>query len=85
MKDLEVAELRNLALCFMHRCRIGQGLGDGLAFHFESEARIRTVTRVVGTVAVASGLTAPARSGGDGPRTQVAQSRNLVGDLGTGA
>lgn len=83
MEALEVAELGNLALCFTHRCRIGQGLGDGLAIDLVSETRIWTVARVVGPVAVASGLAAPARSGSDGPRAQVAQGGDLIGDLGT--
>ncbi len=60
---------------------IGQGLGNRLAVDFVGEAEIGTMTWILGQVAMAVRLAASAGGGSDRATTQIAKSRDLIGDV----
>jgi hypothetical protein len=62
---------------------VGETLGDGLAIHLAGQPRMRAMTRIVGTVAMAIRITASTTGPGNRLGAKVFQFRNLPQDCGT--
>lgn len=73
MQGLELAELADLSLGLAHRRLIGQGFGHTLTIQLEGQPEVRAMPRIVGLVAVASGLSAAAPSSCDGAGSKITQ------------
>ena len=67
----------------LSRCRlVGQGLGNRLAVDLEGYAEVRTVAWILRLVAMAIRFATSARGGRDRATTQIAESRDLIGNAG---
>jgi hypothetical protein len=66
----------------LSRCGlVGQGFGNRLAVDFEGQAEVGTVAWILGLIAMAVGFAASARGGSDRSTTQIAESRDLIGNV----
>ena len=83
MKDRQPPEFSDLFFRLPDRQRIGQGLGNTLAVDLVGQAQIRTMPRIIGLMAMATGLATAALGGGNRSRTEVAEVGDLVDEVGT--
>src|SRR5215831_11692359 len=79
---LEVAKLDNFAFGLFLSGRGRKGLAYRLAIYLVGQARVGTMHRLTGLVAVAISFTAAAAGIGDGATAQIAQSGELLGKVG---
>src|SRR5215472_11193010 len=79
---LEVAKLNNFAFGLFLSGRGRKGLAYRLAIYLVGQARVGTMHRLTGLVAVAISYTAAAAGMGDGATAQIAQSGELLGKVG---
>jgi hypothetical protein len=82
-KLLEMAKPGNLSLGLFLRGGSGKRLGYGLTMHFVSQARVRAMRRIAGLVTPAVGLAASAAGSGDGTTAQIAQTGDLLDEIGS--
>lgn len=80
---LEVAELSYFALGLFLSAWRWKRLGYGLAPTFISQSRVRAMHRIAGLMATAVGLAAATAGIGDGTAAQIAQSRELLDEIGS--
>ena len=62
--------------------RRGEALGDGLAIHLVGQPRMRAMTRIIGTVTMATRITAATTCTANRPGAKIFQVRNLPQDYG---
>jgi hypothetical protein len=66
----------------LSRCGlVGQGFGNSLAVDLEGQAEIGAVAWILGLMAMAVGFATSARGGSDRSTTQIAESRDLIGNV----
>jgi hypothetical protein len=82
VKGLVFTEFADLSLGLAGGGRGGQRFRDGLALDLIGKAEVRAVAWVFGSMAMAVGLATSASGGSDRTTTQVAESGDLIGDLG---
>ena len=80
---LIVSKLCDLPFRFGEYGRARKGFADGLAFDLISQPISGSMLRLVGTVATAIRFATTARSGADRTGTKIAQTCQLVRDIGT--
>jgi len=80
---LEVAKLGNFALGLFPGGRRRQRLSYGLALVFECQSRVRAMHRITGLVTPAVGFAATAAGIGDGTTAQIAQTGELLDEIGS--
>ena len=73
MQVLQFTEFSDLFFGLAHRSLVRQGLGDGIALDLVGQAEVAAVARFFGSMAATRGLAA----------TQVTQTCNLIGDVGS--
>jgi hypothetical protein len=80
---LQAMKLRHFPLGFPESCGTGKAFGHGLAVHAAGETELRIMTRVVGLSAMAGRLATVPGHGGNGSRSQVTETEELLQQLGT--
>jgi len=72
----------DLLLCLTTVGRGGESFRDSFAGHAAGKPELRIMSGVVGFGAMVGRLAAASNGGGNGPRPKIAQSENLLQELG---
>src|SRR5271170_4864682 len=82
MQALQFSEFGDFSFGLSRCGLVGQGLGNRLAVDLEGQAEMGTMAWILGLMAMAVGLATSASGGGDRATTQIAESRDLIGNVG---
>jgi hypothetical protein len=78
---LPALKLRHLPLGLAQSGRSGKTLVDGLPIHLAAQAKLRLVPGIVRFSTVATRFSAAAHAGGNGTRSEIAQTEELLKEL----
>src|ERR1700730_2085504 len=78
---LPALKLRHLPLGLAQSGRSGKTLVDGLPVHLAAQAKLRLVPGIVRLSTVATRFAAAAHAGGNGTRSEIAQTEELLKEL----
>src|ERR1019366_7768286 len=81
MQVLQFPEFSDFSFGLSRCGLVGQGFGNSLAADLEGQAEIGTVAWILGLMAMGVWFATSARGGSDRSTTQIAESRDLIGNV----